>query len=337
LRLRRLISLVAITLGAGACVLTPTASAAGSLSGAGSGLVAPLEAEWAAAFQAFYGVSVNYSDVGSLAGISDISSRTVDFGASDAPLTTSQAAACHTCFQVPWALSAVAIGYHINALGPHLLLTGKVLAEIFLGQITRWNGSQIKALNPHANLPNLKITPIHSNGSGDTYVFTNYLSAVNSNWRSRIGSGMTVGFPGGDLGNGNAGVTSLLGSINGSIAYVGASYLITHNLPAAAIQNAAGRYEYPNLTEIEAAAKTVKSVPSTSALSILNPPKHIHTAYPISTFTYAIVPSNAPQKSLLKSWLDYALGPGQQFDGALDFAALPSVVARAARNTVSSF
>jgi phosphate transport system substrate-binding protein len=334
---KRLICVTVLVLAAGVCALTPAASAAQSLSGAGSALVAPLEAEWAQAFQAFNGVTVNYTADGSQAGISDISNRTVDFGASDAPLSAQQEASCHSCFQIPWALSAIGVGFHIRGIGARLLLTGKVLSEIFLGQITHWNDSQIKRLNPRLNLPNLKITPIHSAGSGDTYVFTNYLSDVSSTWRSRVGSGMTVSFPTGDQGNGIAGVTSLLQSVDGGIAYVGASYLIAHRLPAAAIKNADGHYEYPNLTQIEAAAKIVKTVPSNNALSIVDPPKSARSAYPISTFTYVIVPANAPQRSLLQSWIDYALGAGQQFDQALDFAALPSVVSRAAKATAKSF
>jgi phosphate transport system substrate-binding protein len=342
-RLKKLIlltvaALIASAVAAGtaaASAVTASAAAAGTLTGSGSGLVAPLEAEWAAAFQALYDATVNYSSVGSQAGITDISARTTDFGSSDEPMTSSQAAGCHSCYQIPWALSALGIGYHIQGVNSGLLLTPAVLAEIYLGQIKEWNDSRIKAINPALHLPALHITPIYATGSGDTYVFTNYLSAVSSTWKSHVGTGTTVSFPTGVQANGNAGVTATLESTNGSIAYVGTAYLIAHQLPAAGIQNAAGNYEYPNLSNIEAAAKIKKL--TKNALHISDPPRSKKSAYPISTFVYVIVPSNATQKPLLKSWLSYALGAGQAFGPHLDYGALPSVVLKASITAVNHF
>jgi len=176
-------------------MLTTRAMAGDTLSGAGSTLVAPILAEWAAAFQAFHGTVVRYDPVGSQAEIRDISSRTVDFAASDAPLTPAEASVCQSCYQIPWSLSAIGIGYHVGGIGSTLRLTGGVLAEIYLGQISRWNDSRIKALNPRTPLPALRITPIYTGTSGDTYTFTSYLSKVSTAWRTKVGYGLTVTFP----------------------------------------------------------------------------------------------------------------------------------------------
>jgi phosphate transport system substrate-binding protein len=180
------------------------------------------------------------------------------------------------------------------------------------------------------HLPNLAITPVfRSDGSGDTYAFTNYLSHISSQWSHQVGLGTSVSFPTGVSGKGNSGVTSVLESTNGAIAYIAVSYLIAHQLPAVAIKNAAGKYEYPNLTNIENAAAIVKHVPSNNALSIVDPPKSAKIAYPISTFTYVIAPTTAPQGGLLKSFVQYALGSGHSFGENLDFAPLPKVVVTA--------
>ena len=271
-------------------------------------------AEWAQAFQGRTGNTVTYNPVGSGQGISDISHRLVDFAGSDAPLTPTQAAGCNGCYQIPWALSAVGVGYHVNGVGHKLRLTGPVVAAIYLGQITQWNDPRIKALNPGVHLPALKITPLfRSDGSGTTYAFTNYLSDISSTWRSKVGFATSVSFPTGVGGKGNAGVTAILESTNGSIAYAEVAYLVAHALPAAAIKNAAGRYEYPNLNNIESAARTIHHVPASNEMHIVNPPRSAKIAYPISTFTYAIVPAAAPKGGLIKQFVNYVLGKGQAF------------------------
>jgi phosphate transport system substrate-binding protein len=328
---RTLASLSAAALAVGgSAAFTASASAAATLNGAGSTLVAPIEAEWASTFDSRTGNTVNYQAVGSGTGISDISAGTVDFGASDAPLSPSQAAGCHNCIQIPWALSATGVGYNVPGAGHKLHLTGPVLAGIYLGQITNWDAPQIKALNRGVHLPNLKITPVYrSDGSGDTYAFTNYLSHVSSAFRSRVGVGTSVSFPAGASGKGNSGVTAVLQGTQGSIAYIAVSYLISHQLPAVAIKNAAGKFEYPNLSNIENAAASVKHVPGNMALSIVNPPRSARIAYPISTFTYVIAPTTAPQAGLLKSFIKFALGSGHSYGQGLDFAPLPRAVVRA--------
>jgi phosphate transport system substrate-binding protein len=327
---RHLLSVAAVAASAaGFGGLAPSAMASGrTLNGAGSTLVAPFEQEWAQGFQARTGNTVNYSPVGSGTGITDISQRTVDFGASDAPLTSAQAAACHNCTQIPWALSATGVGYNVPGVGHRLRLTGPTIADIYLGRITRWNSRAIRRSNPHLHLPNLKITPIfRSDGSGDTYAFTNYLTDVSKTWSRKVNYATSVQFPRGISAKGNSGVAALLQQTKGGIAYIAVSYLISQRLNAAAVENRARRYEYPNLTNIENAASTVRHVPGNNALHIVDPPRSAKIAYPISTFTYAIVPrSGNKQASLLRSFISYALTRGQRSGPSLDFAPLPKVV-----------
>ena len=330
-----LLALVAVVMSMTAAVMASAAQAS-SLTGAGSTLVAPLEAYWAQDFEHRYGIQVTYAAVGSGAGIAQISARTVDFGASDAPMTLTQAANCKECVQIPWALTATGIAYNIPGVSK-LRLTGPVLAEIYMGKITNWDAPQIAKLNKGVALPNLTITPVfRSDGSGDTYAFTDYLSRVSRTWKSQFGFSTAVSFPHGTGGKGNAGVTAVVASTSGSIGYISASYIIAHNLSAAELQNAAGKFEFPNLKNIEAAAASVTKVSKNNEMHIVNPSKKYKLAYPLSTFTYAIIPKGAPQKELLAKWVYYAMTTGQQFGAALDFAPIPKIVLNKAKQTLKS-
>jgi phosphate transport system substrate-binding protein len=313
---------------------SPAGASAYSLTGAGSTLVAPFEAFWASDFQHRYGDTVTYAAVGSGAGIAQISARVVDFGASDAPLTPAQAEKCKECIQIPWALTATGIAFHLEGIRK-LKLTGPVVASIYLGTITNWNAPAIAKLNKGVKLPNLKITPVfRSDGSGDTYAFTDYLSRVSSAWKTKVGFATSVSFPTGVGGKGNDGETAIVSSTNGAISYISASYIIAHHLGAAALQNAAGKFEYPNLKNIENAASSVKHVPANNEMHIVNPPKKYKTAYPLSTFSYCIVPRGAGQKDALASWIYYAMTLGQAFGAQLDFAPIPKVVLEAGVKSV---
>jgi phosphate transport system substrate-binding protein len=335
LHLKRLTCCAVALLGVSAFGSTATA-AAGTLQGAGSTLVAPLENEWAAGFKNQTGNSVTYAGVGSGTGITDISNRIVDFGASDAPLSAAQAAACNSCVMVPWALSATGIGYNVPGIGNGLKLTPAILSGIYLGTITTWNNPAITKINKGMNLPSLKITPVfRSDGSGDTYAFTNYLSDVNSTWNSRVGYATTVSFPTGVGSKGNSGVATTVENTSGAIGYISASYLIAQKISTAKIQNAKGNYEYPGLNNIINAAATVHSVPSTG-LHIVDPPKSQKIAYPISTFTYAIVPSAPKQAALLQSWLTYAVTTGRTTGIGIDFAPIPTVVQNYCKQVIAS-
>lgn len=328
-----LIAMVAMV--GGTASIAPAASAAG-LTGAGSTLVAPLMANWITNFEIKEGIAVKYSAVGSGTGIAQITARTVDYGASDAPLTPEQATACNNCVQIPWALSATGVGFNIPGV-KKLKLTGKLLAGIYFGRITKWNDPKIKQVNPGVKLPGLTITPVfRSDGSGDTYAFTNYLSKISSAWKSEVGYATTVGWKAGVGAKGNAGVTSTVTKTPGAIGYISAYYLIAAGVHAAAIQNNAGNYELPNIPNISSAASTVKKLGPSNTISITNPPKKATIAYPISTFTYMIVPRDAPQKGFLAQFANYCLTIGQKYGAALDFAPLPKVVKQAGLKAVAS-
>lgn len=332
----RILILTLVALVAGALVGPAANAMADSLTGAGSTLVAPLEAYWANDYHSRTGNSVTYGSVGSGAGIAQISARTVDFGASDAPMTPAQAANCNNCVQIPWALTATGIAFHLDGVRS-LKLSGPVVALIYRGQIKKWNDPRIKKLNKGVKLPGTAITPVfRSDGSGDTYAFTDYLSSVSSQWKKNFGRATSVSFPVGVGGRGNDGVTAVVSSTNGSIGYISASYIIAHALKVAALQNAAGKFVFPNLKNIVAAASQIKRVASNNEMHIVNPPKKYKTAYPLSTFTYVIVPHGSSKKSALAAWIRYAMNQGQKFGAALDFAPIPKVVYNAGTRTLNS-
>ncbi|HLH65783.1 MAG TPA: phosphate ABC transporter substrate-binding protein PstS [Solirubrobacteraceae bacterium] len=301
------------------------AAAAAALSGAGSTLVAPIEAEWAAAWaQSTGNPQPTYQPVGSGAGLKDIAAGLVDFGGSDAPLSASTTP-CNGCFQIPWALTATGVSWNVPGIR-HLRLTGPVLARIYLGQITNWDNPAITRLNRGERFPNLTITPIHrADGSGDSYAFTDYLSDVSPQFKRQVGRATKPAFPTGPGGQGNGGMVTVLQQTRGGIAYIAVSYLIAHRLPAAAIQNQAGNFEVPNLRNIANAA-SVGHEAANGEIHIVDPPRRARIAYPISTFTYCILQPTDPlgNGALLRSFVRYALGPGQAFGPALDFVPLPA-------------
>ncbi|MFL5942235.1 MAG: phosphate ABC transporter substrate-binding protein PstS [Gaiellaceae bacterium] len=311
-----------------------------TLKGAGSSLMAPAVAVWQTLYR---GDSVQYSGIGSGGGIKAIQARTVDFGASDAPLTKSQDEGCHGCVQIPWALSATSPVVNVPGVAAHQLkLTGPVLAGIYLGKITNWNDPAIKKLNPGLGLPNLKITPVHrSDGSGDTYVFTNYLSKVSHTWKTKVGNATTVSWPAGVGGNKNNGVAAIVGSTPGTIGYVSVAYTIANHLKLARLKNASGKYVLPTLGSIEAAAQLVKGqmIPANNKISITDPPasKKYRVAYPLATFTYVIVPQQTPKAAELKAFVKWALGAQAQGSiKRLVFAPLPAAVVKAAKKSLGT-
>jgi phosphate transport system substrate-binding protein len=326
---------------AGAASAKP-AKQATTINGAGSSLVAPALALWGPAYAKASGVTVNYSSVGSGAGIAAITAKTVDFGASDAPLSPDQATACGDCVQIPWALSATVPTYNIPGItSGKLHLTGPVLANIFLGKITKWNDPAITALNKGLNLPDLAITPAHrSDGSGDTYAFTSYLSKISPTWASQVGFGTSVSWPAGVGGAKNPGVAAIIASTPGSIGYISVAYVKQNHLNWTQMKNAAGSYTLATGPAIEAAAQTVTSVPADNKLSIVDPPSSakFKNAWPLSTFTYIILHTTTPQASELRKFVFWALTPKSQHlisNSFLVFAPIPKVVLVAAEKTLS--
>jgi phosphate transport system substrate-binding protein len=299
-----------------------------SITGAGSTFVSPLVSVWTPAIGHAFGYNLQYSAVGSGAGITAVTSKQVDFGASDAPLTPDQATACGDCVQIPWALSATAIAYNVPGSPAHLNLDGKTLAKIFLGQITNWNDGAIKTLNKGANLPDLKITPVfRSDSSGTTYNFTDYLSAVSPDFRSKVGNSTSVQFPAGQGARGSAGVAGLVSRTDGAIGYVDVAFAVKNHIKFAAVRNNAGKFLFPSLRRIEAAAAAFTKVPGNNEMHIVNPPKSAALAYPISTYTYIIVHKSTPHGAELRKMIFWALTQGQQgkFTAPLLFAPLSTV------------
>ena len=322
--------------------LASARQSAGSLSGAGSSLVAPaVQGAWGPAYQSAKGVEITYNPVGSGTGIKYISNRSVDFGASDAPMSKTQAAGCKGCVQVPWALTSTDPVYNLSGVGSGKLhLTGAVIAKIYLGQITRWNDPAVKALNKHLSLPNEKITVVHrSDGSGDTYVFTDYLSKVSKAWKHQVFKGTTVSWPVGEGGAKNPGVAALVKSTPGAIGYISDFYALQNKIPVARVKNRAGRYVFPRISTIEAAAQLVKAkkIPGNNAISITDPPpaKKYVNAWPLSTFTYVIVPLKTAKAAELRAFITWALAPAQQQSiQKFVFAPMPQVVIKAAKKTL---
>jgi phosphate transport system substrate-binding protein len=298
-----------------------------TVSGAGSTFVAPLVSKWTPALGSAFGYTVQYSGVGSGAGIAAITNRQVDFGASDAPMSPEQLSACKGCAQIPWALAATTVAYNVPGAPAHLRLNGAAIANIFLGKITNWNDPAIAALNPGSNMPSLKITPVfRSDGSGTSYNFSDYLSAVSPDWKSKIGVSTQPAFPAGVGAKGSGGVAGVVKNTPGGVTYVDVAYAIANHISFAAVQNAAGKYLYPSLRRIVAAAQAFPTVGANNEMHIVNPPKSAALAYPICTYTYVIVPLQTPHAAELRKMIFWALTQGQatQYTAKLVFAPISS-------------
>ncbi|HZT14341.1 MAG TPA: phosphate ABC transporter substrate-binding protein PstS [Gaiellaceae bacterium] len=324
---RRLIILTA----AAALAATGAATAATTdttITGAGSTFVAPLVSAWTPALGKAFGYTIQYSPVGSGAGIAAITNHQVDFGASDAPLTPDQRAACGDCVQIPWALSATAVAYDVPGAPAHLRLDGPTIARIFLGQITKWNDPAIRKLNPGASMPALGITPVfRSDGSGTSYNFTDYLASVSPAWKAKVGVSTQPAFPAGQGAKGSSGVAGLISRTPGAIGYVDVAYATANHIRFAAVRNAAGKFLYPSLRRIEAAAAAFPKVPAGNEMHIVNAPKSAALAYPISTYTYVIVHRSSTHAAQLRKLIFWALTQGQQpqYTAKLTFAPLSTV------------
>ena len=318
---------VVIAVGASFAAASSARESASSLTGAGSTFVYPLVSKWTSKYKYAH---VNYGAIGSGGGIAAISNRTVDFGASDAPLTSDQASACKGCVQIPWALSATSIPYHVSGVSYGLKLTGPILADMYLGKIARWNDKRIKAINPGVKLPSTKVVPVYrSDASGTSFNFTDYLTRVSSAWNKKVGKGTQPDFPKGIGAKGSSGVAGVLSHTDGAITYVDVAYSLRFHFTIAKIQNKAGKFQLPGLRGIGAAAATVTKFPNDNAVSIVNPPASKPTAYPICTFTWVIVPKKTKKAADLKRFVGWAITSGQRYGQPLLFYPLPSVAVRA--------
>jgi phosphate transport system substrate-binding protein len=320
-------AVVAAAVVAGKAQSAAAKPAAGNLVGTGATFPFPLISKWIPAVGTALGIGITYSPTGSGAGIAQITARTVDFGASDAPLTPDQLAACNGCVVIPWALAAESIPYNLPGLNGRLRLNGTVIADIYLGKITKWNDPAIAKLNPGLNLPDMTITPVYrSDGSGTTYAFTDYLSAVSSEWKSKVGKSTSVNFPTGVGARGSSGTTGVVSQTAGALTYVDAAYSIQNKLQFALIQNRAGKFTTPGIRGVTQAMSTVpKKVSTLGQLKIVDPPASAgKLAYPITTFTYVIVPTKSGDKAAdLRKFVYWAVTAGQQYGPPLWFVPLP--------------
>jgi len=311
----------------GAAVDGGTKSTAGTLTGAGATFPYPLISKWIPAYDQAQGTQVNYSPIGSGGGIAAITARTVDFGASDAPLSPDQFTACKGCVQIPWALSATAVIYNVPGAPQGLKLTPALIAQMYLGSVQKWNSPGIKKLNPNVNLPDLKITPVYrSDASGTSYNFTDFLSKTSPTWKSKVGTNTSVYWPTGVGARGSAGVTGVVTRTEGGITYADVAYALANKLKFARVQNQAKKFTLPGLRSINAAAASVGKVTGNGEISIVNPAKTQPLAYPISTFTYALAPTASPKAAELRKFIYWAITSGQKFGPPLLFAPLPKTV-----------
>lgn len=322
---------VAGALVAGRADAAPARSSDTSIVGTGSTFVFPLVSKWIPAVGTAFGITLTYSPTGSGAGISAITARTVDFGASDAPLTPDQLTKCNGCVQVPIALSAISVPYNIPGIGNCVVrLSPQNLSGIFLGEISNWNDPKLKADNPKCSFPDLKITPVYrSDGSGSTWAFTHYLSAVSPAWKTKVGFSTTVNWPAGVGARGSSGVAGVVTKTAGALTYVDVAYAKNNKLRFAWIKNRAGKFSSPGLRGIQQAVSSLpKKISSVDQLGdISDPPASAgKLAYPIGAFTYAIVATKSAKAAELRKFTYWAVTQGQKFGPPLIFQPLPTQV-----------
>ncbi|MGB3329087.1 MAG: phosphate ABC transporter substrate-binding protein PstS [Thermomicrobiales bacterium] len=322
-------------------LFSPLASAADTLTltGAGSSFDNPLFSKAFAEYtNANPNVRVNYQSVGSGAGIKQLTEKTVDFGATDAPMTDDQLAAAggaDAVVHIPITLGAVAVIYNVPGLSAAIKLDGPTLASIFDGSITKWNDDKIKALNAGVELPDTAISVVvRSDGSGTTNIFTTYLSTVSDSFKSSIGAGLSVKWPVGIGAKGSEGVAGQVGQLPGAITYVELSYALQNKLATAEIQNSAGSFVAPSPEGATAcAAAAASSLPEDLRIMIAGCTGNDATIYPISGFSWVVLHKNqddATKGQALVNLLDWMLKDGQQYGPALSYAPLPEGVVTAA-------
>ncbi len=308
-----------------------TADGGADLTGAGATFPYPLYRAWISSFHAKTNTKVNYQNIGSGGGIKQLSEQTVDFGASDAPMTDEEIAGAKggPVFHIPTVVGVVALAYNLPELAQPLKLNGPIIADIFLGRIKKWNDARIGALNPGVQLPTTDILVVHrSEGSGTTYIFTDFLAATSPAWKAGPGKGKDVQWPVGLGARGNEGVAAQIKQTPGAFGYVELAFAKQNRLGMAEIQNAEGKFVAPTLEAATAAAEmgVAKLPPNTDyRVSIVNMPGA--TTYPLSSFTWLLVYHSTPDARKAKTLADFVrfgLTDGQKDAPGLDYAPLPA-------------
>jgi phosphate transport system substrate-binding protein len=342
-----LLLLVAIPLIATACGSSSNASKSGpagggTISGAGATFPQPVYDEWASRFKDKYGTTVNYNAIGSGGGIAQFTANTVDFGATDSAMKDEEVKAAQKNgkpVHVPTVFGAITVAYNVSGVEKGLKLDGPTTAEIFLGNIKKWDDPAIKALNPGVSLPGTSITVVHrSDESGTTKLFTTFLADYSPTWSSQVGSDKTVKWPTGTGAKGNAGVAGAVKQTDGAVGYVELAYALQNNFTTADVKNKAGKFIAPSLQSTSAAGDGV-TVPADLRFSAINSPNP--SAYPIASATFLIVyedmckaGKSQDTAQRVSNWLNYALGAGQQVASTLEYAPLPAGIKAKAQGKV---
>lgn len=309
------------------------------INGAGATFPYPIYSKWFSEYSAQHsGVEINYQSIGSGGGIRQVTAGTVDFGASDGPMTDEQLAASKVkLIHIPTVLGAVVPVYNLPGVGSDLHFAPDVLADIYLGKISNWNDGRIAKDNPGVKLPNQEIYVVHrSDGSGTTYIFTDYLSKVSPEWKSSVGRNTAVAWPKGIGGKGNEGVAGMVRQMPGAIGYVELIYALQNHITFGYLRNAAGTWLKASIEGVTAAAASVKAMPADFRVSITNAPGK--DAYPISSFTWLLIPTHptdAAKEKVIKDFLNWMLDHGEGEVSALDYAPLPTNVADKVRGAVA--
>lgn len=301
-----------------------------AINGAGATFPYPVYSKWFSEYNKLHpDVRINYQSIGSGGGIKQISARTVDFGATDGPMTDEQLSkAPGALLHIPTVLGAVVATYNLPG-APALNFSGDVLADIFLGKITKWNDTRIASTNPGVSLPNQPIIVVHrSDGSGTTYIWVDYLSKVSAEWQQKVGRNTAVNWPVGLGGKGNEGVAGQVKQTPGALGYVELAYAVKNKLPVAAVKNAAGKFVAPTIASTTAAAAgSAKDMPADFRVSLTNAPGE--GAYPVASFTWLLVYKDQPDQvkgRALAKFLWWATHEGQRYTDELLYAPLPPQV-----------
>ncbi len=310
-----------------------------TLVGAGATFPYPIYSKWFDAYHKLHpDVEINYQSIGSGGGIKQVTAKTVDFGASDGPMSDEQLGKVDgKLLHIPTVLGAVVPTYNIGGVSD-LKFSGKVLADIYLGKITKWNDAQIKSLNPDANLPDATITVVHrADGSGTTYCWSDYLSKVSPDWQQQVGKGTAINWPVGLGGKGNEGVAGLVQQTQNSIGYVELIYAVQNKMSYGSVQNQAGQFVKADLASVSAAAASAAAnMPKDYRVSITNAAGE--KSYPISTFTWLLVyEKNPPEKGkIIKDFISWMLKEGENMAPDLSYAPLPENVRTMIKNSIKS-
>lgn len=313
-----------------------------TLNGAGATFPYPMYSKWFSEYhKAHPEVQINYQSIGSGGGIRQVTEGTVDFGASDMPMTDgqlseAQAKAKTKVLNLPSVLGAVVPAYNIPGVSGEVKFTPDALAGIFLGKITKWNDKAITSVNPGVSFPDKDIIVVHrSDGSGTTFIWTDYLSKVSGDWKSQVGSGTSVKWPIGLGGKGNEGVAGSIRQLQGSIGYVELIYAAQNNIPFGSVRNAAGVFEKASLEGVTAAAASASKMPADFRVSITNAPGK--DAYPISSFTWLLIPAqskDAAKGKILADFLNWMVSDGQKMTASLSYAPLPDSVVQKEKDAI---